>query len=223
MRTRDKALPTLEGLPENSGGVPPATARLPWRGSDEQLLELVRSGAPQAGRLLYDRFSGDVHRLVWRVLGADIEHDDIVQAAFTQIFRAVSSVREAERLRSFIVAIAVNVARSELRRRRVWFKFNARDEVPNGSEWVHIDDHEARILVERTYAVLERLSADERVTFVLRFMEEHKVAEVAELCGCSLATANRRIARAERRFRFFADKDPTLSERLRQSPRWGEV
>ena len=59
---------------------------------------------------------------------------------------------------------------------------------------------ESRETVRRVYAILDRLAADLRIAFTLRFVERHSLAEVAALTGCSLATAKRRISRATQRF-----------------------
>jgi DNA-directed RNA polymerase specialized sigma24 family protein len=41
------------------------------------------------------------------------------------------------------------------------------------------------------------MPADLRITWVLRFIENHRLEAVAELCGCSLATAKRRLSKAQ--------------------------
>jgi RNA polymerase sigma-70 factor (ECF subfamily) len=46
------------------------------------------------------------------------------------------------------------------------------------------------------YRALDKLPARERVPWTLRYVAGEGVSEVATLCGCSLATAKRRIARA---------------------------
>ncbi len=69
------------------------------------------------------------------------------------------------------------------------------------------------------YTILDRLPADERIAFVLRFVEHHPLAEVAELTRCSLATAKRRIARATKAFDEFAAEDPDLAA-LTMGARW---
>jgi RNA polymerase sigma-70 factor (ECF subfamily) len=51
----------------------------------------------------------------------------------------------------------------------------------------------------KVYAVLDALPSDERVAWSLRHVEGERLERVAELCGCSLATAKRRIAAAHQR------------------------
>jgi RNA polymerase sigma-70 factor (ECF subfamily) len=46
------------------------------------------------------------------------------------------------------------------------------------------------------YRALDRLGTAERLAWTLRHVEGERLDAVAQLCGCSLATAKRRIAAA---------------------------
>jgi RNA polymerase sigma-70 factor (ECF subfamily) len=48
------------------------------------------------------------------------------------------------------------------------------------------------------YALLQTMPADDRIAWTLRHVERHRLEAVAELSECSLATAKRRISRAQR-------------------------
>jgi hypothetical protein len=56
---------------------------------------------------------------------------------------------------------------------------------------------EDRVLLVRIYRLLDELPAQERLAWTLRYVEGEQVETVASLCGCSLATAKRRIAAAQ--------------------------
>ena len=192
-------------------------------GSDAELLARVRAGAPGIGAALYDRLGADVNRVVWRFLGADPDHDDLVQVVFVKILEGVGRVRDPDALQSWAVSVAVNTVRSELRRRtlRRWLVPGRWGTRPPDVA-ADVMDPEARSSLRRIYGLLDELGADERIAFVLRYMEERPLAEAAELCGCSLATFKRRLRRASDRFRRAAQSDPTLAERLRRGTRWSD-
>jgi RNA polymerase sigma-70 factor (ECF subfamily) len=57
---------------------------------------------------------------------------------------------------------------------------------------------EARVLLAQVYALLQTLPASDRIAWTLRYIEKHRLEEVAELMDCSLATGKRRILRAQR-------------------------
>jgi RNA polymerase sigma-70 factor (ECF subfamily) len=54
-----------------------------------------------------------------------------------------------------------------------------------------------RLLLRAVYQVLDGIAVDDRVAFVLHFIEGETLEAVARLCRCSLATVKRRVARAQ--------------------------
>jgi len=56
---------------------------------------------------------------------------------------------------------------------------------------------EERALVARVYRELDKMSASDRVAWVLRYVEGEPLHRIPELCACSLSTAQRRLARAQ--------------------------
>jgi len=187
--------------------------------SDDSALALaLRLDPGRALPKLYERYSGLVNRLVWRLLGADPDHDDLVQQVFCKVLLAGQSLREVERLGGWVQSITINTVYEELRRRDVRRLF-LRDASKQEFHPDLVRDVEARDLLLRAKAVLDRMPARERVVFVLHFMEMHSLAEVAELCGYSHATAKRRLASAIRRFQVLAGKNQDLLTMLKHRER----
>lgn len=210
-------------MPPRDGSRPQLQV-LTWKGSDAELLDSVRAGDPRALARLYDRFAPDINRVVWKLLGADHDHDDLVHDVFLKVARQIDGVRDPEKLSSWVVAVAVNTVYKELRRRRVrrivTFTVDAppapaatpvRTSPPDHAQEV---DHEARDLLRRTYALLARLGAKEQLAFTLRFIDDRSLPEIAALCGWSLSTVKRRVARARSRFESLASADPEIAARL---------
>jgi RNA polymerase sigma-70 factor (ECF subfamily) len=72
----------------------------------------------------------------------------------------------------------------------------------------------------RTYALLDRLPADERIAFALRYIDGMELALLAVVCDVSLATIKRRLGRAEQRFAAGARGDVILRRWLEEGGRW---
>ncbi len=172
---------------------------LVYQGNDAELLKRLRDRAPGANTMLHARFGSEVNRLVWRLLGADTDHNDLVQDIFEKLMRTAHQVREPDALVGWVRAVTVNAVRSELRKRKVRRLF-MRAEVDR-PEPVRdgVGNAEGREVLKKLYRVLDAMPADDRIAFVLRYVEGLSVPEVAEQCGCSLATTKRRIARAHER------------------------
>jgi RNA polymerase sigma-70 factor (ECF subfamily) len=193
---------------------------LTFVGDDAALLEGLRSGHPGAPAALYDRYADYVHAMLLRIMGCDPELGDLLQEVFLQALRSVGSVRDAGRLKPWIGSVAVHVARGVIRKRsrRRWLQFRQPESLPVRE--APVADEETREVLQLTFEVLERMPADERIAFSLRFVEQMELTEVAEICGTSLATAKRRIAKAEHRFVALARIRPPLRGWLERSSRW---
>jgi RNA polymerase sigma-70 factor (ECF subfamily) len=70
-------------------------------------------------------------------------------------------------------------------------------------------DPEVRAQLAQVYATLRLVNVEQRICWVLRFVEGRKLEEVAALSGCSLATAKRRIFAVQERL---LRKELSLSE-----------
>ncbi len=176
--------------------------------SSEEIIEGIKASRPDAARSLYDEYEELVNRLVWRTLGADPDHDDVVQQAFLNIMTSIHKVENPAMLRSWITSVTINTVRRELRSRKYRRIFRL---VPDVAADV---DHQLpptdRKLVRSAFAILRRMSVDDRLAFALHFIEGQTLAEVAGATGVSLATVKRRIARARKAFVHEVDKDTYL-------------
>lgn len=202
----------LEPSPEKAA--PPAV-KSGARGdlTEEEVADLLRSGSREAATAVYDRFSALVNRWVWRLLGADPEHDDIVQQVFVRILRAGPSLRESDKLAGWVHAITVNTVHGELRRRQVR-RFFWRDSPPAMLHGDFVREVEMRDLLVRAKSVIDKLPPGERIAFMLHYVDRHSASEIAELCGYSLSTAKRRLLGATRRFEAIVAASPELSRVL---------
>ncbi len=143
----------------------------------------------------YHRYVGAV---ALRILGRPSEVDDLVQEVFVEAARGWHAIRDPGAVKGWLARVTVRTAQRRLRRRRLWetvafFKSTDVLELPA------LDPSatpEERALLVQLYRVLDGLAAEDRIAFCLRHLEGESLDEVAALCGCSLATAKRRIQRA---------------------------
>lgn len=177
------------------------------------LLACVRRGDEAGLALFFKRFADPVNGMVWRLLGDDQDHDDVVADVFVRLLRGVSKVRDAERLDGWVMKVTINTVRNELRRRSLLRRFRAVDYDPDHLSG-RVADPEKRCALARALTVLQQLGADGRVVFTLRHLDGRQLPEIAGLCGCSLATVKRRLNRAEKRFTMLARREPELRELL---------
>jgi RNA polymerase sigma-70 factor, ECF subfamily len=192
---------------------------LAFVGDDVALVHGLCSGNPAAQAALFDRYASHVRRVLLRVLGMDGELGDAVHDVFVQALGSVGELRDAAALKAWITSIAVFTARGRIRRRRRrrWLRLVAPADLPE--QEISGPSAELSEAVRCTYAVLDRLPAEERIAFALRFIDGMELTEVALACGCSLATIKRRLARAGQLFFAEARRHPALASYVADDPK----
>ncbi len=146
-------------------------------------------------------YAGYVAGVAYRILGRADEVDDVVQDVFLKAMRGLAAMREPDAVKPWLATITVRVARRRIRS-RWWRELFGRQAQDAGH--LHFMESstaspEQGALVRELYGVLGRLAVDERLAWSLRHIEGERLETVALLCGCSLATAKRRIAAARAR------------------------
>jgi RNA polymerase sigma-70 factor, ECF subfamily len=178
--------------------------------TDAELVDALRTEDTGAPAILWERYSPAVRRLLMRALGPGVDIDDLTQEVFLRVFVRLPSLREASALRPFILAVAANVLKWELRRRWVSRRVRLSDTGTLPDIEGRPEDMEARQALRRCYTIFETLTAKERIAFVLRYMELMTVNEVAATLSVSTSTAKRWVNRAAARVAEHVARDPGL-------------
>lgn len=138
-----------------------------------------------------------VASLAYRMLGRDDLVDDLVQDVFVLAIGRLGGIVEPRAVRGWLARVTVRLAGKRLKRRRLASFLGFEDTVvPDEVLAAPQASPEERVLLGQVYRVLEQVPVDERLAWTLRHVEGMQLEEVAEACGCSLATVKRRIARA---------------------------
>ena len=151
------------------------------------------AGASAPVELLFRRYSPYVATIAMRLLGRDDEVDDVVQDVFLAAFRGFGALADPNATKGWLATVTVRTVRRRLRARRLrgFLRLDAMPEyedvaAPGASS-------EERALLARVYRALDGVPADHRIAWALRHIEGESLGSVAQLCGCSLATAKRWI------------------------------
>ena len=182
---------------------------------DAGLVHAILDGDPRAPRVLWNRHARLVYRILRRSLGQQNDVEDLAQEVFLNLFRRLPTLREPRTLPAFLITITTLTLRHELRRRwvRRCMTLGVKEDIDPDLRVVH-PNPEARQAVSRLYAILDRLGREERIAFVLRFIEGMELTEVATALGLSLATAKRRLSHARARVSHHISRDAGLAAYL---------
>ncbi len=158
------------------------------------------AGDERAWRELY-RVHYETAAAFLRKLGVwEGDLDDTTQEVFVQLFRSLPQFRGEAQLRTWLYRLCATQARRVRRFRavsnslRTWFGANP----GNDSTGQELPEDLAR---RRVSGALERLSATERLVFVLYELEGLSGDEIADIASCPVATVWRRLHYARARFR----------------------
>jgi len=173
-------------------------------GRDVTDAELVRRACQDdrwAEEMLYRRHAAFVLGVCSRLLRHGSDAEDVVQDAYVDAFDQLSDLHEPQLFRRWLMGIAVHKVHRRLRRRRLLRALGLAD----SQQEQCLDSCLASGASPEVYAdivcldhALRKLPDAPRVAWQLRYVEGYRLGEVAELCHCSLATAKRRIADAEK-------------------------
>lgn len=163
------------------------------------LVVRAREGDIDAFEALVDRYETKLLRFCLRTLGDRQDAEDVVQDTLVQAWKSMNALTEPAAFGTWIYRLASNKC-TDLLRRRMARPSDAQD--PDDMS-IHADGRasveksvEARTALQHFSDVLQTLSSEQRVTWVLHQMEGLSYAEVATTLGISEGSVRGRIHRA---------------------------
>ncbi len=172
--------------------------------SDDALVQATALGDTDAYRVLVERWSPRVLAFLTRALGRRADAEDLAQETFLRLHRAAPRYVAEGRFAAWLFRIAGNLARGELRRRKLrsWLSGASAPEDTERLDSLpaprHFDadgplrDAETRAALAEGLA---RLPDRQRLAVLLRYYEGLRVRDVAEALGTSEDAAESLLAR----------------------------
>ena len=185
--------------------------------TNRELVDEFLTGNINAARVFHARYSKRISRLVWRLLGSDTEHEDVVQQVFMNIFKDIRKLKKAESLDSWVDSVAVRTVRTVIRkrtlRRAIFFSSDSKD----GFESRDTKSPFKERYIKTFYEILDSMNIDDRIIFYLKHVEKCSINYIASVGNYSPSTAKRRLNRARQIFAKKAHEDFSLLSLLEES------
>jgi RNA polymerase sigma-70 factor (ECF subfamily) len=173
--------------------------------SDEAVLAACATGDPVALGTLFDRYHLAVYRFAVRLPTCDeAACDDLVQATFLEVAKAASNFRGDSSVKTWILGLAANLARRQLRgerRRRVHqaqFVERLRAMAPPATPDESLG---RRQRLERIADAIAALPHDQQIAFVMCDLEQLPGGDVARVLNIPEGTLWRRLHDARKAVR----------------------
>ena len=167
------------------------------RASDERLLSAFLEGDETMFSALVHRYEQPLHAFICRVTGEPADAADLFQETFVRVYQKAGTFRSDSSLKTWLYSIAVNLCRSQMRKRRgeLHVPIEAGRGVavhsrpgPNGLE--------AEEIGSRVAAAVKRLPLEQREVFVLRVYDEMTYGDISAALERPLGTVKSQMRSA---------------------------
>lgn len=189
------------------------TERETFADTEEVLVARAASGEANAFRALFVRHRSEVARLVYRMLSAPADLEDVVQEVFVQVFRSLKDFRGQAKFSTWLHRVTVNVVlmhRRAARSRPVLTEEISSDRIEDGAQALPDEDVERRERVRAFQRLLGRLADKKRIVFVLHELEGMSPGEIADVVGAPVLTVRTRLFYARRELESMLREEPSL-------------
>jgi RNA polymerase sigma-70 factor, ECF subfamily len=162
----------------------------------------ARDGEAAAFTLLYQRTREQAWRVLYRVVGASPDLEDLLQDAYLQLMRALKGYRGDSKVSTFLHRVCVNVGLMHLRsrRRRPEEPTEAPPELDAGEAVNPERSAQVKQAAHLAQRALGALSQEKAEVFVYHELLGLKPEEIASLVDCPPNTVRSRLNRARADF-----------------------
>ena len=185
------------------------------------LVEKARQGDRGAFQKLVSLFQEDLYRMLYYRTFCRMDAEDLTQEAFVQAYRKIGSLKNAERFKAWLFSIAANRCRDFIRKKKLLsiFGLGCSDDLDSLAYSTHDksnriqENMQQKRFWNQVKELLSGLSGMEREVFTLRFMDQLKIGEIAEVLNKNESTVKTHLYRALRKMK----KESSTLQEFRES------
>lgn len=201
---------------KNRNSAENATSLKDW--TDEDLIFSFQQGDVEAFNEIVNRYKNPLFNFVSRLLGDPMFSEDIVQETFVRVYRNKHRYHRIAKFSTWIYTIASNLAKTELRRKKIKQFFSISSKGTEEKDYDLPDrSHDIERDVDRSmkqHAVLkeiDRLPSPFKEAVILRDIQDLSYEEISGILDVPLGTVKSRVnrgrARLQRRLRFIGREE----------------
>lgn len=167
------------------------------RVTDKELMELIQAGDERAFGILVERFQDRLLNFVGRIVIDRETAKELIQETFLRIFSRKASYTPDYAVSTWIYTIALNLARSELRKKKLR-RFISLDFIKDeiDAELPDKIDLRAESLSPIIEQAIAKLPEDYKTAFILCDIQRLPYQQIAEVMRVPVGTVKSRINRA---------------------------
>ncbi|NOZ74017.1 MAG: RNA polymerase sigma factor [FCB group bacterium] len=167
----------------------------PQPNTDHQLVTAIQQGDRDSFRELYDRYKDRLFKTSLALGLNRQDAEDVLQESFVKIFQKINTLRNPDRLTSWMYRIVVNTAKSKMKwHQNKWDELNE-----NNSRSDRTTDPANVNHWDELLRALHRLPTGFRNVFVLHAIQDLSQETVADIMGISVGTVKSQYHRSRKK------------------------
>jgi RNA polymerase sigma-70 factor (ECF subfamily) len=180
----------------------------------------AQSGNRYALNQLIDHFQNDIFRYVYYRVNSQADAEDLTQDIFIQVIKRIHTVKDHTLFKAWLYKIARNRIVDFFRKKRILFFMGTTNDIESENrEQVEKDSFEAEVHQKEFTMHLKTLSNVlsrwEKEIFLMRFIDDLDIKEIAQALGKNENTVKTHLYRALQKFK----KDDKFRDFLQASKR----
>ncbi|UCF56950.1 MAG: RNA polymerase sigma factor [Deltaproteobacteria bacterium] len=173
------------------------------------LAESAQAGNRSSFEKLVGMFQAKIFRMAYYRTGSHMDAEDLTQDIFVKAFKGLPKLKDVNLFRPWLFSIALNSVRDFKRKKRILLFFGTESESKN-FESADLDIHEnpqalSHLIREEFWQHVrhftKNLSRWEREVFLLRFLDQLSIKEIAHVLYKSESAVKTHLYRSLRKFK----------------------
>jgi len=163
--------------------------------NDEELMLLLTKREQSAFDELYKRYSKPILNYFFRMLNYDRpKAEDLLHDLFLKIIEKPQSFDCSKKFSTWFYTLAGNMIKNEYRKQQIRNDYSGESLIENNNTYeINGENMDKNIFQTRLSNEINKLDADSKTMFTLRYMEEMSIKEIAEICDCPEGTVKSRL------------------------------
>lgn len=178
---------------------------------EKKLVERICDGNIASFRELVERYKKKVYYIAYDMVGDHHDAEDISQEVFIKVFRFIKKFRQDAKLSSWLYQITINTCidmhRKKSSKPHVSMESSQIESIQQTSSHSEsiLGEPERKavssMLQRRIQQMLHKISPRERSVFVMRYYNDLKIGEIAEILNVSTNTIKSLLLRAKKKLK----------------------
>jgi len=178
---------------------------------EQKLVERIRAGDIASFRELVEQYKKKIYYLAYDMVGNHQDAEDISQEVFIKVFRFIKTFRQDAKLSSWLYQVTVNscidMQRKKIAKPQVLMESSDIENIQHATSQADgkLSEPERKaagnLLQSHIRKLLQKISPRERSVFVMRYYNEFKLNEIAEILNVSTNTIKSLLLRAKKKLK----------------------